>query len=298
MTHHSTRCILFSAMLLVVLSVCALVVNLFIYHFPGNNYFPPATAYIGLTLILMYSGSSLIFSINGQLTKGLKELIYFFLIMSIIALATNASQYTPFPTIDNKILTIERSFHIDIKHIISWTHTRPHFKTVLAFVYDTLPYQMTYLPLFMIAVKQLQHLREYYFLLLISTIIGFTFYYFFPTTAPASIISSSYFSSSQIATGLKFIEIRQHIQPTTIEGGMIALPSFHAIWAWLCLYLLRGVPIGVMIMLPINLLLVISCVLLGWHYPMDILGAMVVVVLSHGIYYFCRLSRPLIHHPH
>ena len=207
--------------------------------------------------------------------------------MSLIALATNAAQYTPFPAIDKRILAFEASLHINLSAIISWTNNKPNFKEALGFIYDTLPYQMCYLPLVVIATKRWQYIREYYFLILLSVIIGFSFYYFFPTTAPASIIKSDYFNEEQRATGLKFTQIHYHIQPPTLDGGMSALPSFHMIWAWFCLYMLREWPIAFLIMLPINMLLVASCVLLGWHYPTDLVGGIVVIFMSHGLCYFC-----------
>lgn len=289
MANHNVCSIVYSATLLIILSCSALVTNAIKFHFVGNNYFPPGTLFIGLSLFLMHIGAVVYFNSNARITICLKEVIYFFLIMSVIALATNAAQYTPFNTIDRQILSTEQSLHIDIKSIVSWVNSKPHLKVVLTFIYDTLPYQMSYLPLIFIAIRKTDDVHEYYFLLLISTIIGFTFYYFYPTTAPASIIESSYFSEAQKATGIKFFQIHQQQTPTTMEGGLIALPSFHTIWAWFCLYLLRGFPSIFSVMLPINVLLMASCVLLGWHYLIDILGGLIVIFLSHGIHLFYQL---------
>ena len=294
MRTSSTRPTIYAAIVLSFLSTIALSVNALVYQYPGNNYFPDYTSYIVLSLLLMYGGFLLQFGPTSRLAATLKEVLYFFLVMSVLALATNAVQYTPFYTIDKQILAFEASLHIDLKAIMSWTHTKPVFKELLAFIYDTLPYQMCYFPLILIATKRLQYIREYYFLLLLSTMIGFFFYYFFPTTGPASIIKSNYFSTDQLATGLKFLQIHQYIQPNTLEGGMIALPSFHVIWAWFCLYLLRGWPVAFFIMLPINLLLIASCVLLGWHYPTDILGSFVVIFIAHGLYCFFQ-KKPVFH---
>lgn len=280
----STRYILYTSFTLLCLSIAALAINFFDYQYTGNNYFPPHASYLILALALMYSGFLLQFGRASQLAAILKEIIYFFLVMSLLALATNAVQYTPFPTIDQQILAFEKSLHIEFKTLFAWTQTKPLLKVVLEFIYDSLPYQMTYLPLLVIAAKRREIIREYYFLLLFSALIGFTFYYFFPTTAPASIIQSPYFSESQHATGLKFMQIHQHKQPTTLDGGLIALPSFHVIWAWFCVYLLKSWPIAFFILLPVNLLLIASCVLLGWHYPLDVLGSIVVIGITHSAY--------------
>lgn len=295
MRNSSTSCVIGTAIAIFILAGIAFLVNLLIYQYPGNNYFPPYSTYIAFVLLLIYLGHALQRGRTGRLASMIKEIIYFFLVMSLIAYATNAIQYTPFPPIDKQIIAIERSIHINMATIISWTHKHNVFTNVLAFIYDSLPYQMSYFPLFVIGIRGLQaktphfpELREYYFLLLFSALIGFSIYYFFPTTAPASLITSPYFGPAQKATGLKFSQIHHYIQPTTLDGGMIALPSFHAIWAWLCLYLLRGWPLAFIIMLPVNILLVASCVLLGWHYPMDILGSLIIILISHWAYCFCK----------
>jgi len=129
--------------------------------------------------------------------------------------------------------------------------------------------------------------HEFYFLLLVSMIIGFVFYYFFPTMAPSSVIDSPYFLEEQRATALKFSQIHHYLQPTTIEGGLIAMPSFHVIWAYLCLYALRGWPILCGILFPVNCLLALACILLGWHYPIDLVGSIVVILMSQAILRYC-----------
>jgi hypothetical protein len=274
--------------LLFILSISALCVNAYSYQYPGNNYFPPNTLLIAFTLVLMYSGLFLQFGRDHQLTQMLKEVIYFFIVMGVVALATNAAQYTPFDSIDKHILNLESFLHIDMQSIMQWTYDKPKITNLLAFIYDTLPFQMTYFPLLIIATRKFEYVREYYVLLLISVILGFTFYYFFPTTAPASVINNPYFSEIQRATGLKYAQIHHYIQPSTLEGGMIALPSFHVIWAWFCLYLLRGWPIVFFLMLPVNVLIVASCVLLGWHYSVDLLGGFIIILISHALYSVCQ----------
>ena len=163
-------------------------------------------------------------------------------------------------------------------------------------IYQSIIYQLICLPLIMILFKRFQLVREYYFLLVSTLLIGFVFYYFFPTTAPASTIDSPYFLMMQKATGLKFQQIHHNIPPTTLDGGLIALPSFHVVWAYLSIYLLRGWPIFCWLLFPINGLLALSCVLLGWHYPIDLIGSAVVIILAHALLHFCSIKpAPLSH---
>lgn len=267
--------------LILSLSFCALLINYYGYNFPGNNYFPENTHLLALIILIIYLGLVLTFGKKSRESNSGKELLYFFAVMSLIAFATNAVQLTPFHPIDVHIVKLESKLNINMIGIVTWTNKYPLFKKILELIYDSLPYQMSIIPLLIIASGRFYLLREYYFLLLVSTLIGFLFYYFFPTTAPASMFSSPLFSSEQIATGFKFNQIHNHINPTTIEGGLIALPSFHTVWAILCVYLLKEWMIPFVILLTINIFLIGSCVLLGWHYPIDLLGGLLLAGFSY-----------------
>lgn len=278
--------------LLLFLSLLIIFINEVLYQFPANNFFPQHMLVLTSSLILINWGLILLFGRHTAPSEAGMEFFRLFAVMSLIVLATNAVQLTPFPPIDQKILALEEYYHIHIPSILAWSYAHPYFKNCLGFVYDSLPYQMSLLPLIPIAAGKRALMKEYYFLLLFSTLLGFGFYYFFPTTAPASIIKSPYFFSEQLATGLKFYQIHHHISPTTNEGGLIALPSFHTVWALLNVYLLKEWPIARNLLLMVNTLLIAACVLLGWHYLIDVVAAFFVVAVS---YYLLTLCKPTAH---
>ncbi|ETO93243.1 phosphatase PAP2 family protein [Legionella oakridgensis] len=286
-----TTCIISSGAGLCGFAIIVMAINYFFYQYPGNNYIPPIFLTIALFLLLTYSGAILQYGRSGNLTLMIKEAIYYYTVVMILLFACNAIQYTPFPPIDKYILKFESSLYINMEGIVRWTREHPNINTLLMYSYRTLDYQLNFIPILVIAAKRFQLMREYYFLLFSSALIGYTFYYFFPTTAPASVIDSPLFFEAQRATGLKFQQIHSYIQPTTLEGGMIATPSFHAIWAWFCLYLLRPWPIAFGILLIVNLLLFTSCILLGWHYPIDLVASVIIVLIAHKLYAICQ--RPL-----
>lgn len=282
-----SRSIIFLAGLLFALSLIVLLINYFFYKYPGNTFFPDGIPLLVITLILFSIGSNLCFSKGSKIRQIGPELLYFVTVMSLIALASNAVQLTPFPPIDKHIVALERHLHIHMESILAWTNNHLEFRNLLARIYDSLDYQMSILPLLIIITCRFHLIREYYFLLLCTTLIGFGFYYFFPTTAPASIINSPFFFPEQVDTSLKFRQIHHHINPTTNEGGLIALPSFHVIWAILCVNLLREWMIPCILLIVINLLLIASCVLLGWHYLTDIVGAFIVLSISYAFLRWC-----------
>lgn len=205
----------------------------------------------------------------------------------MLALLTNAAQYTPFPPIDNLIVDFENRVGLNMTEYMAWANQSPNFRTVLNLAYQSLNLQVAFLPLIMIFLHRIKALRRFYFLMLICAIAGFSFYYFFPTTAPASVLDSPYFMAEQKATGHKFYLIH-HGLPATIEGGMVALPSFHVIWSWLCVDLVKEVRWLFIPLIPLNILLTSACVLLGWHYPTDILGSILIMFLALS---YCKITR-------
>jgi hypothetical protein len=200
--------------------------------------------------------------------------------------ATNAVQLTPFPLIDSYLISLEQSIGFSLTKVMHWTYQQPWLSYLLVFSYGTLAMQMAFIPLLIMLViffepnRSRERLRRYYCLMLLTTLIGFSIYYFFPTAAPAAFLKSPHFTAEQYATGLKFMEIRHYIPPSTLKGGLIALPSHHTIWAILCLYLVYPYKTAFYLLLVNNCLLIVACVLLGWHYPIDIFAALLITWLS------------------
>ncbi len=287
------RCIKITSGLIVALSLFAFLVNHLFYDYPGNNYFPDNVILLAILLGLFSLGIRICFTKESSLYRISWELLYLFGVMAIIALATDAVQLTPFPPIDRTILNLEAKIHVDMSAIVRWINNYPELKRLLNFIYDSLAYQMSVIPLVVIFTCRFHLLREYYFYLVCTTLLGFSFYYFFPTTAPASVLDPSLFSIDQIATGLKFQQIHQHTLPTTNAGGLIALPSFHAIWAILCVNLLKEWRILWGILAVINTFLIASCVLLGWHYCIDIIGSIIILLISYWLKNSCCSKESL-----
>lgn len=285
---NTSPCLSFLIGSILLLSLAGYYVNHSFYHFLGNNYFPDNPLLLASLLLLNYWGFILTYGKERLITKSVKELLYFLGIMSLIALATNVVQLTPFEAIDQSIVNFESWLGINTAAILEWTAAHSYFKTLLGIIYDSLPYQMSFLPVMIIFLGRFNLIRDYYFLLLFTTLIGFCIYYFFPTMAPASIINSPLFSNEEIATGLKFLQIHHHQLATTNEGGLIAMPSFHTIWALLCVYLLKEWTIACLLLLCINLLLISSCVLLGWHYCSDVVAGIILLAVAFYCLKLCK----------
>ncbi len=283
--------LIFLIFLTILLSSVVFIVNYFFFKYHGNNYFPQDAFFIGLILLLLYYGLRILKDKQSNYFVYLGDFTWYYLVFVIIALATNAAQLTPFTPIDRQILKFEQYFGINTLNIIIWTKQYSWLEDILSFAYCFLIFQMVILPICAIFLSHRKELYEYYILMLITAILGFSIYYFYPTTAPASVLPNEYFNDYQIATNLKFSQIHHYTIPTTIEGGLIALPSFHVIWAWLSLYLVRKAQLLFVIFTPVNILIVLSCVMLGWHYLIDVIASIVLLASAHCIKFLVLEKR-------
>jgi hypothetical protein len=286
MTRKDDVMLLIPTLCILVISVLLFSINRCCYRYPGFFYFEPVFLEFSLFLSMVRLGLKLQFNISFDAApmKMMRSASIYGLVIIVILLSTSAIQYTPFQPIDKFIVQIEQYVHLDLSAVIAWLHTNGGLKAVANFAYNSLSYQLLVIPFLVLCFQRYDRLHQYYFLVLVSWLLGSMIYYFFPTMAPASVIDSPYFIESQRATGLKFWQLHHYIQPVTADGGMVAMPSFHVIWAWLCVNLLRPWPILFGLLATVNLILVAACVSLGWHYFLDVLGSTLILIVAHYIY--------------
>lgn len=268
-------------------SIMAFMVNYLIYEFPGNNYFF-YTPIINLAVLLL-SFTALSYKLGLTIVSqeaAIEYCIYIIFVM-ILTFSSNAIQYTPFNPIDHHIIALEQWLHLNGQAYMSWLYHQGTLQHNFEYLYQLTGLELLALPIAAILLKKYSYLYEYYFLMLVAALLGYVFYYFFPTTGPASMFHLPYFSEEQLATGLKFREIHQYKQPSTMAGGMIAMPSYHVIWSCLIAYCMRFQPIVCAIVVVINTLIIASCVLLGWHYLLDIVGSFLTIILALWIKKLC-----------
>lgn len=67
------------------------------------------------------------------------------------------------------------------------------------------------------------------------------------------------------------------------RAGLIYFPSFHTILPILSLFSLRRIPFGLLCATPIALLIVLSTMTTGYHYPCDIYAGIFVALVSWWI---------------
>ncbi len=272
------------SVIIILLSALSISLNNEQFHYAGISYVPEETPKIFSILVLLCLGSYLHTGSNSRITQILLHLFAYYVVLFIIMLFTNAIQYTPFPGIDEKILDFQGAYLNELfTRIITWTHQHMALGHFFVRIYNSLSMEVLVVPILLVLFQQRTYLYEYFILILITALLGFIFYYFFPSSGPASILPPQYFTHSQLATGIKFTLVHQHIQPSSLEGGLIALPSYHTIWAWLSTFAFRKYKPIFAILLIYNGTIMAACILLGWHYFVDLIGSFLVLLLAHGI---------------
>lgn len=273
------------ALLILILSTLALIVNYTNSNYAFINYFPPHAASVFLLLVLITLGALIALGKSAKITQAFFYVCQFYLILSLIAYLTIAAQVTPFPLIDKTLLRLDNLIGFNTITLLNIVAAHPVIYRLLLKAYEFIVPELAFLPCILAALQQFASLKRLYFMLLITSLLGFTFYYFWPSAAPASVLASPHFLAAQKATFLKFNQLHSYLPITTKEGGMVAMPSFHIIWAWLCQDSVWDYPLAWWLLLPLNMLMIFACIALGWHYFVDFVGSFIIIGLG---YWFMR----------
>ncbi len=271
------------SLVIFVFASLALLYNYLQTHYIGNLYTPDKVGAYALLLVIIFLGCMLQFGFNSTITQISYRFCLVFALLFLLAYLTTAVQFTPFAPIDRYLLAADRFLQVDTVQILHFVYQYPLLVKILNKAYAFLHIEIVLTCITVILFRHDKQFAEFVFLFLLTGLIGFAIYYLFPTTAPASLLKSAYFSAEQLDTGKKFYQIHQHLVPTTMRGGMVAMPSFHCIWALICQRYFRHKPLIAYLLLPINASIICACLFLGWHYFVDILVSLAIFLLCQKL---------------
>lgn len=264
-----------------------ILINRLFFHFTGVFYVPAMWLLIA-PLVLTFLIVALCFEEHaprmGYFTKTYTTYFFIFLALSIMS---TGIQYTPFPTIDAFLVKVDQWMGFYTLPVLNWTYAHPAIKTFFIYCYSALGMELIFLPLIVAFLMDKSAIRIYFLSMMISYLIGMNIYYFFPTAGPTMIFKSPHFLSVQHDTFLKFFEVHHRLLLTTVEGGMIAFPSFHVIWAFFMIYLCRHIKWLFYPVLLLNIGVILATIFLGWHYLTDLIAGILLAIgsiaLAHQI---------------
>jgi len=275
------------------LTLLFLLINAAAFHFTGISYFPRESTPL-ICLGLQFAYFDRIYNHVSPRTGFIIRSAAFYGLANIaLALFVSGLQLTPFPPIDEALQRWDHALHFDTAAAIAWTAAHPLLRRFLDWCYMSTDVLVALAPLAAGFAFDKKRMRVYLFAFAYANLIGGLFYYFFPSSGPATVYRSPYFAYIQQLTSAKFYWVHHGLPVTTMWGGMIAFPSFHVMWAVITTYAAlpyRKLFWGVAVL---NVLVILSTVLLGWHYLVDVPAgiALAGVSLYLGTHTHRRLAK-------
>jgi membrane-associated phospholipid phosphatase len=139
-------------------------------------------------------------------------------------------------------------------------------------------------------VEDAARLRRYLIRMFACYLTGVAVFLAWPVAGPFLYYPESFRSGYEATTTflwmrssyVEFSATRNHLQPITGFGYFVGVPSLHTAMALLCQLSLRRSKMLFWIFLPINILIIASTVVLGYHYVLDVPAgvALVAIVLK------------------
>lgn len=256
-----------------------LAVNASWFHYTGISYFPRECWWLAFV--------ALDFAIFGHWVRGRSpyasfaavNLAFYALTVAVMGVLTTGIQYSPFARIDPALARWDARLGWDTVAVLHRVAQRPALRAFLNLCYNSTELQLVLAPFVAALAHDRRRLRVFLYAIVYSSIAGSLIYYFFPSSGPAGIFQSPDFMTVQRLTHLKFEQVH-HFQPvTTLLGGLIAFPSFHVAWSVLATYaalpkknIFRGLVV-------LNVLVIASTVLLGWHYLVDVPAGILLAII-------------------
>ena len=267
-------------------SIIVLFLNHFIYHYQGLNYINENALSL-LNEAILFKIAAKIFEPFKRLENLINDFIKLFGCFVLLMIATTAVQYTPFHLIDDFLFRHEK---LPLLSLIDWTKNKLKLFNIIAWIYNSLIQGLYILPLLFTLLRQSKKVNNFCHYMVFTGIFGFGFYFFFPSCGPVHLYDKTHFLAAQVNNYQKYYDIHHHLIPSQMNGGMIACPSFHVIWAWACVRFFISNRILFPFALTWFLMICASTILLGWHYSIDVLSA-ILIICSYEIYSTWALKR-------
>lgn len=263
------------------------IITLWLFNYFGANY--DSIVFLPSEFILILPLTFLLFCIGLYIEDDfareasiLKNVWLFNITIVTINLFVTVIQTTPFHPINDWVQAMDEALGFNVNNLLNWTYQQVQFYYLLQSLYGFLYFQLALIPVFLIIGLQHRAVRVYFLSCLLASIIGFTFYYFFPTNGPATILDNDFFLPNMYFTHERFQAMQSHLPviESTASGGMIALPSFHVIWAAALIYATKNFKPLFFLIFIINSLIIFSTVALGWHFLMDVIFGLIIIAFT------------------
>lgn len=198
------------------------------------------------------------------------------------------------PLMDETLIAMDAALGFNWLEYVTWLGQHPVIMRILSISYQSLIYQFTLLIIALVLVKRVAQMQRFF----ISSIIALIITVILATLWPA-VGGYVFYNVDPAQLGLDVAAARKHeldylalrsgelMEFPDVMKGLITFPSFHATSAilllWAAFALKHPALRGFFIIL--NILMVISVLADGGHYLMDLIGGVLVALISIRVSY-------------
>ena len=185
------------------------------------------------------------------------------------------------PLIETRLIAFDRAFGFDWLAVYKWVQAHPRVQKVFQLSYASGQWQLVAIPLILGLSGRREALSEFFFLL----VLGSTYLLLISTPFPATsaFVHFNVQDPSASATVPDFALLRDgSLQMIDIANaqGLVSMPSFHTALAVLFTYSLRRLRLLFCIVIPLNVVMILSTPTQGGHYLADVIAGLLLSALT------------------
>ncbi|MBI2386337.1 MAG: phosphatase PAP2 family protein [Elusimicrobia bacterium] len=245
-------------------------VNAAFFRYTGVSYFPREAWWLAFVALDFAVFGHWVRRRSPYASFAAVNLAFYALTAAVMGVLTTGIQYSPFPRIDHSLARWDAALGWDTVAVLRWVAERPSLRSFLVVCYNSTELQLILAPCIAALAHDRLRLRAFLYAVVYSSFFGSLIYYFFPSSGPAGVFDSPHFLQVQRLTHWKYEQVHNFQPVTTLLGGLIAFPSFHVAWSVLATYAVLPRKNIFAALFVLNVVVISSTVLLGWHYLVDV----------------------------
>lgn len=230
-------------------------------------------SFICLSIIFLFYVFCKIFRQAPRIVLFLESLLFILIFILLLLVFCFLMATLNYPFIDSTLVFIDSIFEINSSTIVLWFRTHESLTYIFSHIYKTYFYQIPFIILYFSIRGDALVLQRFVMQFMIALILTIIISGFLPALGPY--VWYNYPPSPTLAAALtQLLEIRNGILDFSQKNGIVSLPSFHTVAAFLYMYTFRNENKVIFILIVVlNILMIFSCIPIGEHYFADILGA-------------------------
>lgn len=189
------------------------------------------------------------------------------------------------PYQDSALLAADRTLGFDWRAIVEWTRNRPDLSIALSYIYKSLLWQP--IVLFPVLARlDPERLRRVLGTSTVALLVTIAVFAFVPAQTGYVYLGFAHadFPDMRTNTAWGVAHILNAIRAGERQlslNGLVTFPSYHAVGAMLLAYGWLAIPALRWVFVPLNILMLFSCVPIGSHYVVDVIAGVALALVCY-----------------